>query len=134
MPTGMISHPQKNRSDNPLIPANIVVMIMPYIIFFCEIQPCEQALSGPNRSLRSLPFKKSYKSFTKLASICIKKANRKHNTAGTILKCPYIAASEHPVITGIAAPVSVLGRAANIQALNELGCIFSIDYLILVQT
>jgi hypothetical protein len=52
------------------------------------------------------------------------KANRRHNTAGSHWKATPIArqsahASESAMITGTAAPESVFGRAAKIQALGE---------------
>lgn len=56
----------------------------------------------------------------RLASICIRKANSRHNTAGSRSKLPAEAAEAQPSITGTAAPVSVLGRAASIHARKEL--------------
>ena len=55
----------------------------------------------------------------KLASICMRNAKRKHNKAGTGRKKPSFQAAETPIMTGTAAPVKVLGRAANIHACGE---------------
>ena len=68
----------------------------------------------------------------KLASICMRKAKHRQSAAGRMLNLPYIKASAHPKITGIAAPVKVLGRAASIHALNELVCIMILSVLIAV--
>ena len=57
----------------------------------------------------------------KLASICIMKANKKHKTTGIVLICHAESrrASAVAIITGTAAPVSVLGREASTQAFTE---------------
>ena len=47
----------------------------------------------------------------KFASICIRAANSKHKSAGTQLKTPSEYANAHPIKTGAAAPLKVLGLA-----------------------
>jgi len=49
----------------------------------------------------------------------MKNAKRKHNKAGTGRKNPSAQAAEIPIMTGTAAPVKVLGRAARIHACGE---------------
>ena len=66
----------------------------------------------------------------KLASICMANAKSKHSKAATQLKAsvPYSTESTYakatPIITGTAAPESVLGRAASSHALAEFVSIF----------
>ena len=119
MPTGIISHPPKYKRHKPVIAASPVVTAIPTFMAFIVIHPCAQARSGPKRSSRSLPFKKSNKSLIRFESICIRKANRRQSVAGRIWKCPYMYANAHPAMTGMVAAVSVLGRAASTHALKE---------------
>ena len=62
----------------------------------------------------------------KLASICMLNANKKQSKAGIHWKAPSVYAKAHPNNTGVAAAANVFGRAANIHALIELVCMFSI--------
>ena len=66
----------------------------------------------------------------------MRKANKKHNAAGTKRKCCIpvaLNASATPIITGTAAPARVLGRAASNHALEEFVFIFSFSVIVNTQ-
>ena len=56
----------------------------------------------------------------KLAATCISPANKQQINAGIQLNFQSAKANAQPIITGVMAPASVLGRAASIHACNEL--------------
>ena len=122
----IISSPPKNTNGSPVTQAKQVVAAMACFIRSMLTHPCAQALRGPSRfSESSVPFAKSKKSLMKFASICIIIAKRKQSTAAVTLNdtrsddIVSLYVSARPIITGTAAPESVLGRAARSQALGE---------------
>ena len=65
----------------------------------------------------------------------MRKANKKHNIAGTKRKCcqpVVLSASATPIITGTAAPARVLGRVASNHAFHEFVFIFLFSVIIYI--
>lgn len=78
-----------------------------------------KARSGPSRSGRSAPFKKSQRSLTRLAVHCIVTAKTRHSRATTGRKPPSVKARADPMRIRMTEFPRLYGRMARIHAESE---------------